>query len=118
MVRVDTKLIVTATSPVSRYDADTMTLEAESLPAQAQAPFAAASRVLQEAIAERAFPGCAFGVYASGQPSSVEALGAFTYDAAAPAVQPETVFDVASLTKVVATTATAMLLVQRGDLDL
>ena len=35
-----------------------------------------------------------------------------------PAVAADTVFDVASLTKVVATTAAAMLLVQRGQLDL
>ena len=36
----------------------------------------------------------------------------------APAVAADTVYDVASLTKVVATTAAAMLLVQRGQLDL
>jgi CubicO group peptidase (beta-lactamase class C family) len=95
-----------------------MTLEAESLPAQAPASFAAASRVLQEAIADHAFPGCAYGICWDGQPPSVGALGSFTYDPGAPAVQPETIFDVASLTKVVSTTASAMLLVQRGVLDL
>ncbi len=47
-----------------------------------------------------------------------DALGAFTYDAGAPAVLPSTRYDIASLTKVVATTATAMLLYQRGKLDL
>jgi CubicO group peptidase (beta-lactamase class C family) len=46
------------------------------------------------------------------------ALGRFTYEGNAPAVAAETVFDVASLTKVVATTATAMLLVQRRQLEL
>ncbi len=39
-------------------------------------------------------------------------------DAASPAVTPATVFDLASVTKVVATTAAAMLLVDRGLLDL
>ena len=43
---------------------------------------------------------------------------AFTYEAGATAVQPETVFDLASVTKVVATTAAAMLLVDRGLYDL
>ena len=47
-----------------------------------------------------------------------DALGRFTYDEDAPEVIAETVFDVASLTKVAATTATAMLLCQRGLLDL
>lgn len=94
-----------------------MNTEAASLPAQAPAQLAAASRVLQEAIADHAFPGCAFGVYAGGQ-AAVEALGNFTYDQGSPAVQRETVFDIASVTKVVATTAAAMLLNQRGALDL
>jgi CubicO group peptidase (beta-lactamase class C family) len=45
-------------------------------------------------------------------------LGRFTYEGNAPAVAAETVFDLASVTKVVATTATAMLLVQRRQLEL
>ena len=75
-------------------------------------------RVLDEAIAARAFPGCAFGVLAGGEVVLQGAQGRFTYDEAAPAVTPETVYDVASLTKVVATTAAAMLLHQRGLLRL
>lgn len=80
--------------------------------------FAAAYRVLEEAIAARAFPGCAFGVFAGGETGLLDALGRFTYDDEAPAVTAATVFDVASLTKVVATTAAAMLLQQRGRLAL
>ena len=80
--------------------------------------FGAAYRVLQEAIEARAFPGCAFGVLADGQVALQDALGRFTYEEDAPAVTAETVYDVASLTKVVATTAAAMLLVQRGQIDL
>ena len=80
--------------------------------------FSAAYGVLQEAIAARAFPGCAFGVLAGGAMVLHDALGRFTYEADAPQVTPATVFDVASLTKVAATTAVAMLLHQRGVLDL
>jgi serine-type D-Ala-D-Ala carboxypeptidase len=80
--------------------------------------FAAGWRVLETAIEERAFPGCAFGALAGGEVLLQGALGRFTYDEQAPAVQPETKYDVASLTKVVATTAAAMLLNQRGLLDL
>jgi serine-type D-Ala-D-Ala carboxypeptidase len=79
--------------------------------------FPSACRVLEDAIQARAFPGCAFGVLADGQ-GFQGALGRFTYEPESPAVHPETVFDVASLTKVVATTAVAMLLYQRGQLDL
>jgi CubicO group peptidase (beta-lactamase class C family) len=45
-------------------------------------------------------------------------FGRFTYDAGAAAVTTDTVFDLASLTKVVATTAMAMLLFERGVLEL
>jgi serine-type D-Ala-D-Ala carboxypeptidase len=81
-------------------------------------PFAAAYRVLEEAIAARAFPGCAFGVLTGGEMAVKDGLGRFTYELDSPAVTAETVYDVASITKVVATTAAAMLLVQRGEIDL
>jgi CubicO group peptidase (beta-lactamase class C family) len=80
--------------------------------------FAAACTVLTEAIAAHAFPGCAFGVLAGGSVVLHDALGRFTYEDTAPLVEPDTVYDIASLTKVVATTAAAMLLYQRNRLDL
>jgi len=80
--------------------------------------FAAVYRVLNDAIAARAFPGCAFGVLSRGEVVLHDALGHFTYDEGASAVTPDTIHDVASLTKVVATTSAAMLLWQRGLLDI
>ncbi len=80
--------------------------------------FTAALRILEDAIAARAFPGCAFGVLVGNDVVLQGALGRFTYEESAPAVAAETVYDVASLTKVVATTAASMLLAQRGQLDL
>jgi CubicO group peptidase (beta-lactamase class C family) len=80
--------------------------------------FAAVYRVLNEAIAAHAFPGCAFGVVAGGAVVLKDALGRFTYEENSPAVSASTVYDVASLTKVAATTAAAMLLTQRGKLEL
>ena len=80
--------------------------------------FAGVYKVLEDAIAARAFPGCAFGVIAGGQTVLEDALGSFTYEPGSPAVEPHTVFDVASITKVASTTAAAMLLYQRGQLDL
>jgi serine-type D-Ala-D-Ala carboxypeptidase len=74
--------------------------------------------VLTAAIAQRAFPGCAFGVLADDKVVLSGALGRFTYEDDSPKVTPETVFDVASITKVVATTAMTMLLNQGGRLDI
>jgi serine-type D-Ala-D-Ala carboxypeptidase len=80
--------------------------------------FAAAYRVLEDAIEAHAFPGCAFGVLAGDELVLKDALGRFTYEDGAPEVTPATVYDVASVTKVMATTAAAMLLSQRGQLDI
>ncbi len=80
--------------------------------------FATVYKVLGNAIASRAFPGCAFGVLAGGEVVLADALGRFTYEEDSFFVEPHTVFDVASITKVVSTTAVAMLLYQRGLLDL
>jgi len=87
-------------------------------PAPPATRFATAHRVLHDAIAARAFPGCAYGVVADGRVVMEGALGAFTYAEPSMPVTPQTVYDVASLTKVAATTAAAMLLYQRGQLDL
>jgi CubicO group peptidase (beta-lactamase class C family) len=80
--------------------------------------FAHATGVLRAAIQARAFPGCAFGVLAPDGVVLEDALGRFTYDESSPAVTAQTVFDVASVTKVASTTAAAMLLYQQGRLDL
>ncbi|MFZ0663214.1 MAG: serine hydrolase domain-containing protein [Acidobacteriaceae bacterium] len=80
--------------------------------------FAAAHGVLEQAIRDRAFPGAAYGILFNGELVALEAVGQFTYDATSPAVTPSTVFDLASVTKVVATTSTAMLLYDRGALSL
>lgn len=78
----------------------------------------AARAVIERGIAERAFPGAAWGILQRGKVIALESAGRFTYDEGALAVRPETVFDLASLTKVVATTAAAMLLAGRGQLEL
>jgi serine-type D-Ala-D-Ala carboxypeptidase len=80
--------------------------------------FAHAYSVLERAVAERAFPGAAFGVLAGGKVLALDGVGRFTYDPAAEAVTASTVYDLASVTKVLATTSMAMLLYQRGQLFL
>lgn len=80
--------------------------------------FEPAYRVLSSAIEARAFPGCAFGVLAKGEIVLQDALGSFTFEPNAPSVKPDTIYDIASITKVLATTTAAMLLNQRGRLDL
>ena len=78
--------------------------------------FDAARQVLDRAIAERAFPAAVIEVGTSGEPLWRRAFGTLTFDAAAPAATDDTIFDLASLTKVVATTPMVMQQVERGVL--
>jgi len=80
--------------------------------------FDAAYSVLHDAIETRAFPGAAFGVLLRGEVIALDGVDRFTYEQDSPAVTPATVYDLASVSKVVATTAAAMLLYDRGRLDL
>lgn len=96
---------------------DTDSRSSSELKVSSSTPFTAARQVLADAITARAFPGCAFGVLANGS-MVVQSLGRLTYEDGARPVEPETVFDIASITKVAATTAAAMLLHQRGQLEL
>jgi serine-type D-Ala-D-Ala carboxypeptidase len=79
---------------------------------------APARAVLEQAVRNRAFPGAAFGVLHRRRVTALDAIGRFTYDEDAPAVEAATVFDLASVSKVVATTPVAMILHERGLLDL
>ncbi|MCI0354988.1 MAG: beta-lactamase family protein [Acidobacteria bacterium] len=80
--------------------------------------FAKAFAVLEQGITERAFPGASVAVTHEGKLVALKGLGRFTYESESPRVCAETVFDLASVSKVVATTAMAMILYERGQLDL
>ncbi len=80
--------------------------------------FVSAFLILKEEIARHAFPAVSVAVTHEDKLIARKALGRFTYEPSSPAVTPATLFDLASLTKVVATTTMAMLLYQRGLLDL
>jgi serine-type D-Ala-D-Ala carboxypeptidase len=80
--------------------------------------FAAVYSLLEQAIGQRGFPGAAFAVLASNEIVAIDGVGRFTYDLHSPAVTPSTVYDLASVTKVLATTSMAMCLSQRGAIPL
>ncbi len=80
--------------------------------------FAAAFRILEDAIAARAFPAASVAVTHQGKLVALRAFGHFTYDADTPQPAIATLFDIASVTKVLATATMAMILYERGLLDL
>jgi CubicO group peptidase (beta-lactamase class C family) len=80
--------------------------------------FSQARRVLERATAARLFP-CA--VVEAGDDEGVrwrEAIGRLTFDPSAPPAADDTIFDLASLTKVLATSLVAMRMVDDGRLRL
>jgi serine-type D-Ala-D-Ala carboxypeptidase len=80
--------------------------------------FPSAFSILEKGVAARAFPACSLAITFHGELVAHKALGRFTYDPASPEVTTASLFDLASLTKVVATSAMAMILYERGLLDL
>src|SRR5262249_32147935 len=79
--------------------------------------FARAFAIVEDALGHHAFPCASIAVTHGGKLVALRALGNFTYGDS-PLATPETVFDVASLTKVVATATMAAILYERGLLAL
>jgi CubicO group peptidase (beta-lactamase class C family) len=95
--------------------------------------FSSAFSVLEKAISARAFPAASIAITHKDRLLALKTFGHFTYERnakGAPSlsrslrqggdfeVKPSTLFDLASLTKVVATTTAAAILYQRGLLEL
>jgi CubicO group peptidase (beta-lactamase class C family) len=72
------------------------------------APFADASDLLETAVSERAFPAAAIEIGGRAGPLWRRAVGRLTYAPSSAPVTADTVFDLASLTKVIATATLAM----------
>ncbi len=75
-------------------------------------------QILHEAIAERAFPGAALLISRHGQIVLESYAGAHTYDSGSVPVSEQTIYDLASLTKVLVTTPLGMKLFEAGKLRL
>ena len=80
--------------------------------------FQRAFAVLRSGIDQHAFPGAAVAIAHQGKLIAHKGLGHFTYEAASPSVTAETVYDLASVTKVIATAAACMIVYDRGLLKL
>jgi CubicO group peptidase (beta-lactamase class C family) len=73
--------------------------------------------IVRVAMAEGMSPGAAVAVGRYGRLVHLEGYGTLDYATGSPAVDATTLFDLASLTKVVATTTAAMILEEEGKLD-
>jgi len=82
------------------------------------ARFDAARHVLDRGLADQAFPGAAVEVGTGRDVLWRSTVGALAFDEGSPAVGEDTVYDLASLTKVLATASLVMREIERGTLGL
>lgn len=80
--------------------------------------FTGAHEVLERAVSEHAFPAAVVEVGSPDRAFWHQAFGRLDPDADSPLARTDTIFDLASLTKVIATTSLVMRLVERGVLGL
>jgi len=80
--------------------------------------FDRAFALLRDAVAERAFPAASLAVTHAGKLVCLKGFGRFTYEPDSSETTAATIFDLASLTKPIATTTMAAILYERGLLDL
>ncbi|HZP55897.1 MAG TPA: serine hydrolase domain-containing protein [Candidatus Saccharimonadales bacterium] len=73
--------------------------------------------VLHKAIINHVFPGAVLGYTTNGQ-RNILAAGSQTYEQSSKTVDSETIYDIASLTKVIPTNSLVLKLVERGSLSL
>jgi CubicO group peptidase (beta-lactamase class C family) len=78
----------------------------------------AADRLVAQAITDRAFPAAVIETGTGEGMASRRAFGHLTYEEGVPPTREDTIFDLASLTKVIATTAIAMRAVDEGRIAL
>ena len=75
--------------------------------------FTGVDSIIYNGITEKAFPGAALLINLDGKTIYKKGFGKFTYESDSPDVKPSTIYDLASLTKVIATTTAAMICIDR-----
>src|SRR3954470_18335468 len=85
---------------------------------QQDVTFHNAFEIVRRAIEQEVFPGGSIAVTIDGKLLAWKALGRFTYDPESPSVSPTTIYDLASLSKAIATATMAMILFERSQLNL
>lgn len=80
--------------------------------------FSKVERTVTNAIKDSAFPGAVVLISKDGEIQFHKAFGTYTYDKGSKKVTTKTIYDLASLTKVIATTTAAMICVDRNLFDL
>ncbi|HEX2608352.1 MAG TPA: glycoside hydrolase family 3 N-terminal domain-containing protein [Flavisolibacter sp.] len=88
------------------------------VPAGTGAPWLAIDSIVNDGLARKAFPGCEVIAVQNGQIKYHKAFGHYEFDPKSQTVTLESIYDLASVTKISATTVSVMKLYEQGKLDL
>ena len=80
--------------------------------------FIEADSLIENVISDSAFPGAVLLVSKDGKIVHENAYGHYTYDQTSPRMNINTIFDLASVSKVLGTTTVAMMLIDKGKMNL
>ncbi len=89
-----------------------------SVPVKIKSDFSLVDKTMEKAIADSIFPGAVLLFGIDNKFIYEKAYGNYTYDKSSTQMKLNTIFDLASVSKVVGTTSAAMMLVERGKLNL
>jgi len=118
-ISIEGKLPVTIpATPFKVGDGITISQSSLSESSIRQRNFSSVDEIIQKSIRDSAFPGAVLLIAQNGKILHKKAFGRFTYDQSSALMQTNTLFDLASVTKVIATTTAAMLCFDRGLLKL
>jgi beta-glucosidase-like glycosyl hydrolase/CubicO group peptidase (beta-lactamase class C family) len=85
---------------------------------ETKARLAVVDSIALDGIAKKAYPGCVILAAHKGDIIYHKAFGNYEYDPSSPAMSPESIFDLASVTKISATTVSVMKLYEEGKIKL
>ena len=80
--------------------------------------FSRVNKIMENAISDSVFPGAVLLFGIDNEFLYSKTFGHYTYDKSSPEMKLNTIFDLASVSKVVGTTSAAMILVEKGKLNL
>jgi beta-N-acetylhexosaminidase len=117
---LESRITANGTVPVSVCDIPygTSKIMRRFTPTGFEAEWAQVDSIILDGVAKKAYPGAVVMAIHKGKVAYHKAFGHYEFDPATPAVTLESLYDLASVTKISATTVSVMKLYEEGKLDL
>ncbi|NOT51476.1 MAG: serine hydrolase [Chitinophagaceae bacterium] len=111
------KAVGTLPVGVCKYETGDGIVQQKEKPVESLSKLAVVDSIVNDAMAQKAFPGCVVLAVHNGEIIYHKAFGNYKYEPSPPMTY-ESIFDLASVTKISATTVSVMKLYEQGKIDL